>query len=138
MGNARNETIESTNLEIQFANQGDMKSKESESKININNLSESIQPLDVGDTIAETFPDVNLAQAVADSLAGGNINAILTQDMIDNCTQLGATSQGVEDLTGIDKLSNLEALYIYYNQLRTIPDSFVNLTKLQTLYLSDN
>ena len=33
----------------------------------------------VGETIAQTFPDVNLAQAVADEVSGGNVNATLTQ-----------------------------------------------------------
>lgn len=115
----------------------------------------------VGDSIAATFPDANLANAVAFQVAGGNINAILTQPMVDLLTTLNINAQGVSDLTGIDALTaltelsagnnqitsipaniggltNLTSIYLQNNQLTSVPDTIGNLTNLVDLYLNGN
>ena len=60
----------------------------------------------VGDTIAQTFPDPNMAQAVANNVSGGDVNAVLT---------------------------NLDFLYLNDNHLTSIPAEIGNLTGLNWL-----
>ena len=67
----------------------------------------------VNDSIAQTFPDANFAQVVANEVAGGNVNAILTQTMVDNCIALHGGNKNIQDITGVNVLSNLEILYLY-------------------------
>ena len=92
----------------------------------------------VGDTITQTFPDTNLAQAVADTVAGGNVNATLTQDMVDSVLYLSASDRGIQNITCIDTLSNSKYLHLENNQLTSLPDTMVRLGNLQYLYLENN
>ncbi|AMP21317.1 hypothetical protein AZF37_09315 [endosymbiont 'TC1' of Trimyema compressum] len=114
----------------------------------------------VGDTIAKTFPDANLAQAVADKYTGGNTNSVFTTAMSQEVT-LDLSNRGISDLTGIGNfvrmraltldnnnlttlpeelfaMGNLDYLFAKSNQLSTISASISNLTNLATLDLSNN
>lgn len=92
----------------------------------------------VDDTIAQHFPDANMAQAVADNIAGGDINTVLTQNLIDNVQYLYLNEKGIQDITGITIFSNLAGLNVYGNQITTIPDNISDLSNLNTLYLGGN
>lgn len=92
----------------------------------------------VGDTIAETFPDQNMAQGVANTISSGDVNAVLTQVMADGLTTLTINGQGIQNATGIDVFSNLEYLNLGYNELENLPDSIGNLSNLQYLNLAYN
>lgn len=91
-----------------------------------------------GDTIAETFPDVNLAQAVADEAASGDVNAVLSQGMIDNLLILDASNRNIVNLTGIDKLTSLTNLDLHNNRITSLPDSIGSLSGLTELHLYSN
>lgn len=92
----------------------------------------------VGYQISETFPDSNLAQVVADNIAGGDVLAIITQPMIDNLLSLDAQNSNITDLTGISIFTNLTDLLLNDNQLTTIPDNISNLSALTYLNLENN
>ena len=47
----------------------------------------------IGKPIKENFTDINLAQAVADVFTSGDINAVLTSEMVTNCTNITATEK---------------------------------------------
>ena len=92
----------------------------------------------VGDTIAQTFPDPNMAQAVAGQVAGGNVNAIITQSMVNSTTSLYLPDNNISDITGIDTFSNLTWLALWSNQITSLPDSIGNLSNLGYLGLNTN
>ncbi|WP_171014954.1 InlB B-repeat-containing protein [Culicoidibacter larvae] len=92
----------------------------------------------VGFTIAETFPDPNLAQAVADQVSAGDTNVVLTQVMVDGLTSLIAFNKNISDITGIGSLSNLMFLDLADNQLTSLPPEIGNLSSLLQLSLSYN
>ena len=100
-------------------------------------LSQSVKA-GVGETIAQTFPDTNLARVVAIAVAGGNVNATLTQDMIDGCKFLDGGFSGIQDITGIDVLSKLQVLWLNDNQLTNLLTGIDNLSDLQQLDLNNN
>lgn len=95
-----------------------------------------IQPRAVGDTIAATFPDANLATAVATVLArtypGTDVNTVLTSQMVTGLTYLNASSKSVSDLSGVEVFTNLTSLNVDKNNISVIPDSISSLTKLTT------
>lgn len=92
----------------------------------------------VGYTIQETFPDENFAQFIAGKLAGGDVNAVLTQDKVNGVTQIYAPQYGIADITGIEVFSNLESVLLENNNLVSLPDSICSLTKLKTIYIPYN
>ncbi len=81
-------------------------------------------------TIAELFPDEALSQAVANSLTDGNVNVILTQELINRLRYLSAYN--VESLDGIEILQNLHSLFIETN-LSELPDTIAELSLLEDL-----
>lgn len=101
-----------------------------------------VQPRAVGDTIALTFPDVNLANAIATELAktypGTDINTVLTLPMAQSIKVLSLGNKDIADITGIDVFTNLESLYLSTNNLTSVPDSIGTLTKLKVLNLYNN
>lgn len=124
---------------------------------------QSIQPTAMGETITATFPDSNLAQAVADIIGNGaTVNTVLTQTHITSITKLDISGKNVQSLEGIGNLTslvelkaqnnkitsipdelgnnliNLELLYFGSNQVTTIPDSFKNLIKLRNFQIESN
>ena len=103
-----------------------------------NEVKEPVSPMTVGKTIGATFPDTNLASAVADQVAGGNVNAVLTQDMVNSCLFLYAVGKDIQNLTGIDVLVNLQYLFLSSNEITSLPDSIGNISALQELDLSYN
>ncbi|MBP2098484.1 leucine-rich repeat domain-containing protein [Enterococcus rivorum] len=92
----------------------------------------------VGQTIAESFTDPKLAQAIAAILAGGEVHAVLTQAMVNSTTTLNLSSKNLQDLTGIELFTNLETLNVRNNQLTSLPESISSLVGLQALYLDNN
>lgn len=104
----------------------------------INSPIQSPAPSSVGQTIAQNFPDPNLAQVVADELTNGDVNIVLNQTMVDSFVQLNAGSRDISDITGIEILTNLEYLDLGYNQITTLPDNIGNLSNLNHLDLSSN
>lgn len=92
----------------------------------------------VGDTIADTFPDQELAQVVADTVSGGDVNTLLTQSMVDNYTSLNGAGRGIQDLTGIETLVNLRTVILNGNEISSLPDSITQLTQLKVVDLNQN
>ena len=79
------------------------------------NMRNEVTPYALGETIAENFPDANLAQAIATLLGTGNVNDMLTPSMVDNCTYLDLSSKGIQDLTGLEIFVNLVDLQLNSN-----------------------
>lgn len=97
----------------------------------------------VGDTIAETFPDPNMAQAVAaylseDTQTQINVNDILTSTMANNCTRLDIQDLEISNLQGIKVFTNLKNLQVSSNELTTLPDEIGSLTKLTSIDAGNN
>ena len=92
----------------------------------------------VGDTIAQTFSDGNLSQLVADKVAGGDTNAIITQTMVDNTTYLYANNRNIQDVTGIEVFKNMGWLYLNDNKISQLSESISQLAGLRVLDLSNN
>ncbi|MGL4382645.1 MAG: leucine-rich repeat domain-containing protein, partial [Bacilli bacterium] len=97
-----------------------------------------IAPRGIGDSIAATFPDESLAKGVADELSVGDVNVILTQEMIDQITSLTLNGMEIEDLTGIELLVNLTYLELDNNNIKVVPDAIDQLKDLDFLYLNFN
>ncbi|MFX1537189.1 MAG: leucine-rich repeat domain-containing protein, partial [Promethearchaeota archaeon] len=56
-----------------------------------------------------------------------------------NVTDLGLYSQELKSLPeSFGNLTNLKELYLHYNQLNTLPESFGQLQNLRTLFLHSN
>lgn len=98
----------------------------------------NITTVALGDTIAQAFPDPNMAQAVAHMVSGSNVNAIITQTMIDSTTVLNLWSGNIDSIEGIEIFSNLQKLDISTNNLTTLPDSIASLTSLRILDFTKN
>ncbi len=94
----------------------------------------------VGDTIASTFPDPQLAKAVAAEMeVGSNVNHVITSGDIAKVEMLSDMDfTGFTDLTGLSHLTQLEKLYLFNSpSLSSLPDEFAPLTKLTTLVIED-
>jgi hypothetical protein len=72
-----------------------------------------------GGIIAEIFPDVGLAEAVATAL-GLEMNDVVTQGDLESIETLHAWSQGISDLAGIQHLTALRHLYLQHNAISDI------------------
>lgn len=74
-----------------------------------------------------------MAQSVAYAVSGGNINAPITQAMVDATTVLNLWSGNIDNIEGIDIFTELRALDISTNNLTTLPNSLAQMTSLQSL-----
>lgn len=92
----------------------------------------------VGDKIKDIFPDPNFAQGVANRIAGGDVNAILTQNMVDNTTGLTVQDKNVQSIEGIGVLKNLNFVDFSTNKITELPPEFMTLVKLKDIYLYTN
>lgn len=92
----------------------------------------------IGYSIADTFPDTNLANAIANEIASGDVNTILTQAMIDNVFSLDLNGKNISDLTGIGNFTNLTDLYLGNNNLTSLPIEIGKLVNLQYLSIPFN
>lgn len=99
---------------------------------------ELIVPTAIGDTITQSFPDANLAQAVADAVASGNVDAILTSGMVNGLTYLDASNRGITNASGIEQLTSLTTLRLEKNQLTSLPSTINQWTSLKHLNLGEN
>ena len=102
-----------------------------------NNTNEmSLKMGGVGSSISETFPDAAMASAVANKIAAGNVNYILTDLDIVNATDWSVfPATGIRDISGIEYFVNLTKLSIVnqINLLNIVPLS--SLTNLEQLNL---
>ena len=72
---------------------------------------ETVNPDEVIGTIAELFPDPNLAKVVRDKAGKFSVSQPVTQADLDSITSLGLWNVGdITDLTGIGRIRNLESI----------------------------
>lgn len=90
-------------------------------------------------SIASTFSDENMAQAVANMLAAGDIHHEITQEDIDTATNwsAGFINQKISSIEGIEIFENLAALDISVNNIHDI-HCLAGLKALKTLNLAYN
>ncbi|EGW39246.1 cell wall-binding repeat-containing protein [Desulfosporosinus sp. OT] len=79
------------------------------------------------------FPDQNLKEAIADKVGKDDDETIYRSDVI-NISSLNVRSSGIDDLTGLEYLTNLKTLDLSNNSLTKLPP-LTKLTKLKTLKL---
>ena len=86
-----------------------------------------------------TIPDRNLYAAIATELGKASGDPITTSDMA-ALRRLTARESNISDLTGLEHAINLTWLHLgdFGTQFRIINTSLSGLTKLTSLYLSDN
>lgn len=89
-------------------------------------------------TIAEIFPDQNLARSIAMEVnSNDDISAVITPGELAGITDLYIDRKEIKDLTGIEHLINLVFLYLRDNKLEDI-SPIENLTSLRYLYITNN
>lgn len=90
-------------------------------------------------TIAQCFPDPNLAAVVAEITTGSaaNTNDVLSTYKINRTVQVDAEGKSISDLTGLEYLTNVQRLYLADNNISAVPQ-ISSLTKLTTVDLSGN
>ncbi|WP_242222635.1 immunoglobulin-like domain-containing protein [Bacillus cereus group sp. BfR-BA-01380] len=101
-------------------------------KEELQNASEKVK--EVG-KILELFPDANLAKAIANKF-GKSVTDSLTEDEINQTTQLVLAEAGITDATGIEIFKNVESLGLDRNKLKTI--NLKSFSKLRTLGVAGN
>jgi len=98
---------------------------------------ETVNPDEVIGTIAELFPDPNLAKVVRDKAGKFSVSQPVTQADLDSITSLGLWNVGdITDLTGIGRIRNLESINAGDISLQYLPDEMRALTKLKTLRIT--
>ena len=88
-------------------------------------------------TIEELFPDPQLAAKIAATL-GKQTGDVLSDTEALGITHLDCSGEGIEDLTGIGFLENLEVLSAGNNGISEVPLELMTLTNLTHLDLSIN
>ena len=89
-------------------------------------------------TLAEIFPDENLAQVVADEL-DVSVEDVITMSELAGITSLFAWSAGIQGLTGVGYLTGLEELDLGGNEISNIESgTFIGLTNLGGVDLEGN
>lgn len=91
----------------------------------------------VGVSFQEQFPDQNLAKAVATKFKK-QIGDQITQNDIDNLTQLVLNGKKITNLQGIELFSNLTELQIGENNFAEFPTEIYSLTNLTDLFVYYN
>lgn len=72
-------------------------------------------------TIAELFPDENLAKEIAEILYGNqNTSLLVTQEQLLSITNLSVPNRGIQNLSGLEKLVNLDFLSASGNHISDI------------------
>ena len=95
----------------------------------------------VGDTIAQTFPDPNMAQAIANNIASGNVNTVITSSMVSGYQTrvLDLSDSNITDITGISVFGDsLVQLYLHNNQITTLSAEIGDLGPLQLIGINNN
>lgn len=92
----------------------------------------------LGETITQTFPDAKMAQAVADKVAGGDLNALIDSTMVNNTTVLDLRGCDIIDIEGIEVFTSLWTLNLSNNEITQIPAELTNLSGLASLELQHN
>lgn len=72
-------------------------------------------------TIAQLFPDENLAKAIAEIVHGNqNTSMLITQDQLLDITSLTIPHMGIRNLSGVENLKNLEFISANGNHIHDI------------------
>lgn len=82
-----------------------------------------------------TFKDKNLEQAIRNQI--DKITGDIYKSDVEKITELDAQYRGIEDISGIENLINLQMLGLRGNQISSI-DALKNLTNLKQLSLGNN
>ncbi|MBV7272739.1 leucine-rich repeat domain-containing protein [Clostridium sp. PL3] len=82
-----------------------------------------------------TFKDKNLEEAIRDDI--NKPSGDVYKSDIEDITELDAKYHEIQDISGIEKLTNLQKLNLLENQISSI-DSLKNLTNLKQLTLGNN
>lgn len=129
-------TIACTAL-ISFSPLGDQNEVNASTPVN-DTTNTQIKNLQVSPPAAvnEIFPDDALSYKIAQKL-GVSEDTVVTQDQLNTITELVYVDFGVEDLTGMEYLSNLNTLNLSQNNISNL-DSLANLSNLEVLSLNSN
>lgn len=93
-------------------------------------------------TLREMFPSLPFAKLIRDKAGLVSIDQPVTQEALDRITSIDADSipkgSNVDDLTGIEYLTNLRSLYIWwyndqFNAVTFLPEGIEDLKKLEVL-----
>ena len=87
------------------------------------------------DTTVITFPDKNLEQLIRDTIKKPT-GDIIKGDVME-ISDLNASRKNISNITGIENLANLVALYFECNEISNI-EPLKNMPCLQVLFLNDN
>ena len=82
------------------------------------------------------FPDKTFREYVSKTTIDKDGNGTLSQDELNNVTEIGVENKGITDLKGVEHFTKLERLYCTNNQLTDL-DLSKN-TNLETLYCAEN
>lgn len=102
-----------------------------------NTVTKEIVAYGLGDSIASTFQDPNMAQAIADQLSNGDTSHVLTETDLQT-TYLNLSGKNIQDISGIGIFQNLTQLNIEGNQISTLPDELFHLPSLSYLTANNN
>ncbi|MFV0381448.1 MAG: leucine-rich repeat domain-containing protein [Breznakia sp.] len=92
----------------------------------------------VGASIADNFSDTKTAQAIADKVASGDVNAIIDATMVSKTLILDLSYKSLTNLDGIGVFTSLASLNLANNALTTLPDDISNLKSLSSLMVFNN
>lgn len=90
----------------------------------------------IGYTIAQTFPDPNMAAAVAAEL-GTTTDHVIVQSDIDSRKGLDLIDRNISDITGIQYFTNLDLLWLSTNNISDL-SPLTGLTNLKILNINNN
>lgn len=114
------------------------KTEKEEEFINYKVSDEAMNTMVLGSTFKAQFPDPIMAQAVADSLSFGDVNEVITSQMIEATIGLDLSGRGIKDATGIGIFKNLRQLFLHTNNLTSLPDDLGELVELENLTVVEN
>lgn len=91
----------------------------------------------IGQTFSQTFPDANMAKAVADHYRV-SVNTIITSDMVQQGKKFDLEDRNISSIVGISTFNKLSYLDLNSNNITQIPTEISALNELSYLYLDNN